>query len=217
MRLSEIYIKEVMLKEFWKGVQEDLELNEGGDAGVTSLLAKSNSIIFDKFQVDPKDKVYSIVGSARLYLYPTLREAFGLTGTIGDLDMVFPRKEDWVNAGLEENWNKDGLYRPTDDGSIEAFNVWDPSRAGGAYADVKVRPTNTVIADSTLINGYYFMSLEDIMDYKTSLNREKEQDVVKLIQQYAKSGVDNRREFIIRIVKLIGVPKAKEFLGIMKK
>ena len=217
MRLSEIYIKEVMLKEFWKGVQEDLELNEGGDAGVTSLLAKSNSIIFDKFQVDPKDKVYSIVGSARLYLYPTLREAFGLTGTIGDLDMVFPRKEDWVNAGLEENWNKDGLYRPTDDGSIEAFNVWDPSRAGGAYADVKVRPTNTVIADSTLINGYYFMSLEDIMDYKTSLNRDKEKDVVELIQQYAKSGVDNRREFIIRIVKLIGVPKAKEFLGIMKK
>lgn len=217
MRLSEIYIKEVMLKEFWKGVQEDLELNEGGDSGVTDLLAKSNSIIFDKFKVDPKEQVYSIVGSARLYLYPTLREAFGLEGTIGDLDLVFPRKEDWVNAGLEENWNKDGLYRPTDDGSIEAFNVWDPSRAGGAYADVKVRPTNTVIADSTLINGYYFMSLEDIMDYKTSLNRDKEKDVVELIQKYAKSGVDNRREFIIRIVKLIGVPKAKEFLGIMKK
>jgi hypothetical protein len=217
MRLSEIYVKEVILKEFWRGVQEDLEINEGGDSGLTGLLSKSNTIIFDKFQVDPKDKVYSIVGSARLYLYPTLREAFGLTGTIGDLDMVFPRKEDWVNAGLEQNWNKDGLYRPTDDGSIEAFNVWDPSRAGGAYADVKVRSTEQVIADSSLINGYYFMSLEDIMDYKTSLNRDKEKDVVKLIQQYAKSGVDNRREFIIRIVKLIGVSKAKEFLGIMKR
>ena len=206
-----------MLKEFWRGVQEDLELNEGPDAGLAELLGKSNSIIFDKFQVDPKDKVYSIVGSARLYLYPTLREAFGLEGTIGDLDMVFPRKEDWIKAGLEENWDKNGLYRPTDDGSIEAFNVWDPSRAGGVYADVKVRPTNTVIADSTLINGYYFMSLEDIMDYKTSLNRDKEKDVVELIQKYAKSGVDNKREFIIRIIKLIGVPKAKEFLGIMKK
>lgn len=206
-----------MLKEFWRGVQEDLEINESADAGLSSLLEKSNEIIFNKFKVQPKEQVYSIVGSARLYLYPTLREAFNLTGSIGDLDMVFPRKEDWVNGGLEENWNKGGIYRPTDDGSIEAFNVWDPSRAGGAYADVKVRPTNQVVADSTLINGYYFMSLEDIMDYKTSLNRDKEKDVVQLIQQYAKSGVNNRREFIIRIVKLIGVPKAKEFLGIINK
>lgn len=217
MRLSEIYIKEVMLKEFWRGVQEDLELNEGGEAGLTDLISQSNSIIFDKFQVDPTEKVYSIVGSARLYLYPTLREAFGLEGTIGDLDLVFPRKEDWINAGLEDNWNKGGLYRPTDDGSIEAFNVWDPSKAGGAYADVKVRPTSQIIADSTLINGYYFMSLEDIMDYKTLLNRDKEKDVVELMQQYSKSNVNNKRKFIIRIVKLIGVSKAKEFLGIMKK
>jgi len=215
MRLSEIYVKEVMLRGFWKGVQEDL-IHEA-DAGLTDLLTKSNEIIFDKFQVDPQDKVYSIVGSSRLYLFPTLREAFGLTGTIGDLDMVFPRKEDWIKAGLEENWNKGGLYRPTDDGSIEAFNVWDPSKAGGAYADVKVRPTEQVIKDSTLINGYYFMSLEDIMDYKTSLNRDKEKDVVELIEKYAKSGVKNRKEFIIRIIKLIGVSKAKEFLGIIKK
>ena len=217
MRLSEIYMKEVVLKEFWKGVQEDLEINEGVDSGLTDLLAKSNSIIFDKFQVDPKDKVYSIVGSARLYLYPTLREAFGLTGTIGDLDMVFPREQDWFNAGLEDNWKKDGLYRPTDDGSIEAFNVWDPSRAGGAYADVKVRPTAQVINDSTLINGYYFMSLEDIMDYKTSLNRDKEKDVVELINQYQKGDVGSRKEFLIRIIRLIGVGKAKEFLGIIGK
>ena len=217
MRLSEIYMKEIVLKEFWRGVQEDLDLNEGADAGLTDLLAKSNSIIFDKFQVDPKEQVYSIVGSARLYLYPTLREAFGLTGSIGDLDMVFPRKEDWINAGLEENWNKGGIYRPTDDGSIEAFNVWDPSKAGGAYADVKVRPTNQVVADSTLINGYYFMSLEDIMDYKTSLNREKEKDVVELINQYQKGNLKNRRELLIRIIRLIGVGKAKEFLGIIGK
>jgi len=217
MRLSEIYVKEIILKEFWRGVQEDLEINEGADVGLSDLLGKSKEIIFNKFQVDPKDKVYSIVGSARLYLYPTLREAFNLTGSIGDLDMVFPRKEDWIKGGLEENWNKGGIYRPTDDGSIEAFNVWDPSRAGGAYADVKVRETNQVVADGTLINGYYFMSLEDIMDYKTSLNRDKEKDIVQLIQQYAKSGVNNRREFIIRIVKLIGVLKAKEFLGIINK
>ena len=133
MRLSEIYIKEVMLKEFWKGVQEDLELNEGDEAGVSDLISQSKEIIFDKFQVDPTDKVYSIVGSARLYLFPTLRESFDLSGSIGELDLVFPRKEDWINAGLEDNWNKDGLYRQTDDGSIEAFNVLDPSKACGAF------------------------------------------------------------------------------------
>ena len=154
MRLSEIYVKEIVLKEFWKTVEEDLII-EGEDSGLKELIQQSNTIIFEKFKINPKDKRYSIVGSARLYLYPTLREAFNLTGTIGDLDMVIPNKEDWINAGLEENWNKGGLYRPTNDGSIEAFNVWDPARAGGAYADVQVRSTPDIIRDSTNINRHF--------------------------------------------------------------
>lgn len=173
MRLSEIYIKEVLLGEFWKQVEEDLIVEEG-DSGLKHLIEQANTIIFEKFKINPTDKVYSIVGSARLYLYPTLREAFNLTGTIGDLDMVIPDKELWINAGLEENWNKGGIYRPTNDGSIEAFNEWAPQKAGGAYADVQVRSTPDIIRDSTLINGYYFMSIQDIMDYKTKLGRDKE-------------------------------------------
>jgi len=216
MRLSEIYVKEIVLKEFWKTVEEDLII-EGEDSGLKELIQQSNTIIFEKFKINPKDKRYSIVGSARLYLYPTLREAFNLTGTIGDLDMVIPNKEDWINAGLEENWNKGGLYRPTNDGSIEAFNVWDPARAGGAYADVQVRSTPDIIRDSTNINGYYFMSIQDIMDYKTKLGREKEKEVVALIDQYQKSNTNNRKEFLKRIVRLIGLQKTKEFLGIVKK
>ncbi len=216
MRLSEIYVKEVLLKEFWRGLEEDLIIEES-DSGLKELIGRANEIIFQKFNINPTDKVYSIVGSARLYLYPTLREAFGLSGTIGDLDMVIPNKELWINAGLEENWNKGGIYRPTDDGSIEAFNVWDPAKAGGRYADVQVRSTPQIISSSTLINGYYFMSLEDIMDYKTKLGRDKEKEVVSLIDQYQKSNVNNKKEFIKRIVRLIGVDKTKEFLGIVKE
>lgn len=219
MRLSEIYVREVLLKEFWKGVQDDVIAEEGSysGSGLKELIGRANELIFAKFQVKPTEKVYSIVGSARLYLYPTLREAFNLTGNIGDLDMVFPNKQNWINAGLEENWNKGGIYRPTNDGSIEAFNVWDPSRAGGAYADVQVRPTPQVIADSTLINGYFFMSLEDIMDYKTKLSRDKEQDVVGLINAYQKGNWNNKKALIKKMIEMIGLNNTKQFLGIVNK
>jgi len=216
MRLSEIYVREVLLKEFWKNVQEDLVV-ESSDSGLKELISRANEIIFAKFKIKPTDKVYSIVGSARLYLYPTLREAFNLTGGIGDLDMVIPNKELWIQAGLEENWNNGGIYRPTDDGSIEAFNLWDPAKAGGAYADVSVRSTPQIVADSTLINGYYFMSLEDIMDYKTKLGRDKEQDVVSLITQYQKSNIDNKKSLIKKIIQVIGVNNTKQFLGLINK
>jgi hypothetical protein len=216
MRLSEIYVREVLLKEFWKNVQEDLVV-ESSDSGLKELIGRANEIIFAKFKIKPTDKVYSIVGSARLYLYPTLREAFNLTGGIGDLDMVIPNKELWIQAGLEENWNNGGIYRPTDDGSIEAFNLWDPAKAGGAYADVSVRSTPQIVADSTLINGYYFMSLEDIMDYKTKLGRDKEQDVVSLITQYQKSNIDNKKSLIKKIIQVIGVNNTKQFLGLINK
>ena len=216
MRLSEIYVREVLLKEFWKGVQEDLVV-ESNDSGLKELIGRANEIIFAKFKIKPTQQVYSIVGSARLYLYPTLREAFNLTGSIGDLDMVIPNKELWIQAGLEENWNKGGIYRPTDDGSIEAFNLWDPAKAGGTYADVSVRSTPQIVADSTLINGYYFMSLEDIMDYKTKLGRDKEKDVVSLISQYQKSNIDNKKALIKRMINIIGLNNTKQFLGIINK
>lgn len=217
MRLSEIYIKEVLLSEFWKNIEEDILINEVDGSGLKDLIQEANTIIFEKFKIKPTDKVYSIVGSARLYLYPTLREAFGLTGTIGDLDIVIPEKQLWINAGLEENWNKGGIYRPTDNGSIEAFNEWAPQKAGGAYADVQVRSTPDIIRDSTLINGYYFMSIQDIMDYKTKLGREKEKEVVDLINQYQRSNINDRKEFLKRVVKVIGIDKTKQFLGIVGK
>ena len=216
MRLSEIYIKEIMLTEFWSTLEEDLEINEG-DSGLTDLIGKSNELIFKKFNIDPKDRVYFIAGSARLYLHPPLREAFNLTGSIGDLDIVIPDKQLWINAGLENEYNQGGIYRPTQDGSIEAFDVWDPSKAGGAYADVKVRSTQEVMGAATFINGYYFMSLRDVMDYKTSLSRDKEKEVVELINYYAKSEFGDKVSFLRKIIQIIGLKKTREFLGAVKR
>lgn len=214
MRLSEIYTKEIVLNEFWK--QLDEEMVAGYDRGLNKLLDNAQTIIFDKFKINPKDKQYFIAGSARLFIYPKLKDAFGLTGNIGDLDIVIPNKELWINAGLEEQWNANGIYRPTSDGSIEAFNIWDPSKAGGAYADVSVRSTNEVLNDCSFINGYWFMSLMDVMDYKTSLNRDKEKQVVELINAYRDSHYVDKQSFLRKIVKLIGLEDTKRFIDSIK-
>lgn len=216
MRIFEIYTKDIILRDFWNRLEEGLEINEG-ESGLKDYLSKADEIIFKKFGINPSDKVYFIAGSARLYLYPELREVFGLTGQIGDLDFIIPYKKYWIQAGLEEEWNKGGIYRSTDDGSIEAFNVWDPARAGGAYADYKVRATNDILRDANMINGYYFMSLADIIDYKMALNRDKEQEVVNLIKQYQGKDTMGRSEFLNKMIKLIGINNTKNFLGIVGK
>ena len=87
MRIFEIYTKDIILRDFWNRLEEGLEINEG-ESGLKDYLSKADEIIFKKFGINPSDKVYFIAGSARLYLYPELREAFGLTGQIGDLDFI---------------------------------------------------------------------------------------------------------------------------------
>jgi hypothetical protein len=216
MKIYEVYVREVLIPEFWKGLEEDLESIPNG--GLNSLLQQSNEIIFNKFGINPNEKdKYFISGSARLFLYPKLLEAFGMASTIGDLDIVIPNQQDWINAGLENEWNQGGIYRPTQDGSIEAFNIWDPSKAGGAYASVQVRSTQDIIRDSTFINGYYFMSLMDVMDYKTALNRDKEVEVVNLINQYQSSNSGEKMLFLRKIANAIGFNQAKAFLSNIKK
>jgi hypothetical protein len=216
MRLSEIYIKEFFLKEFWANVSEEL-LTEVDTSSVDGLLRKADELIFKKFGILPNNRAYFIAGSARLYLYPKLRDAFDLSGSIGDLDIVIPNKEFWVRAGLENEFNNGGIYRPTEDGSVEAFTIWAPNKAGGIYADVNVRPTNEILANADLIEGYYYMSLLDVADYKTKLNRDKEQDVVSLINQYNEGTIEDKQSFLRLIVKAIGLTKTKEFFGMINK
>jgi len=216
MRLSEIYLKEIYLKEFWTQVSEDL-LSEVDSSALNSLLTNANDIIFKKFNINPKDKVYFIAGSARLYLYPKLRDAFGLSGIIGDLDIVIPNEELWVKAGLTNELKNGGIYRPTKDGSIEAFTIWAPQKAGGQYANVKVRSTDEILNDADLINGYYYMNMSDVAEYKTKLGREKEQEIVNLINQYQNSNIENKTNFLRKIVNILGINSAKEFLSAVKK
>jgi hypothetical protein len=179
MNLLEIY-KEVLLKNFFNQIQEELPLNEALDPKLQSLLNEAKELVFDKFGIDPKDKVYFIAGSAALYLYPQLRDALNLKGSIGDLDIVIPDRKYWEKAGLGDQT----IYRPKNNNTIEAFDVWDPAKAGGEYVDTKVRETNQILNDAFSAGGYWFMSLKDVLDYKSKLSREKEQEILNLLTQY---------------------------------
>ena len=77
----------------------------------------------------------------------------------------------------------------------------------------KVIFTDSLQIEATNINGYYFMSLYDIIDYKTAMGREKEQEIVNLIKKYQESGINNRKGFLRTMAKVIGIDKTKEFLG----
>lgn len=213
MNLTEIYSREVVLREIWEELEEELQLDEATDPGLSKLLDQANKIVFEKFEIDPtKPGTYFIAGSARLYLFPTLREAFNLMDTLGDLDIVIPDEKLWVKAGLQKEFQNGGIYRPTQDGSIEVFTVWDPSKAGGAYADAKVRSTAEIMRSSNSIGGYYYMSLPDIIDYKVKLDRDKEKEVVTLVQQYMDGKITDKKEFLRQVIQTIGKENAKLFL-----
>jgi len=204
MRLTEIYLKEVFLKEFWNEFEKNFQLDEVINSSLSNLLQEANTLIFNKFNIKPSEKKYFIAGSARLYIYPELREIFNLTGRIGDLDIVIPDKNLWDSAGLGKEFQAEGIYRPASNNSIEVFTVWDPSKAGGQYADVQVRPTSEILQGSTQVGGYYYMSFMDIIDYKTLLNRDKEKEVIKLIIQYKNGSFKDKREFLRQILNTIG-------------
>ena len=179
MNLTEIYIN-IFLENFFQELQEEISLNEEVDPNLQELLDIADEIVFKKFGINPKDKVYFIAGSAALYLYPELRTQFDLRGTIGDLDIVIPDPKYWENAGLEGQT----IYRPEEDKRIEVFTEWDPSKAGGEYAKVDIRSTSTILNNAVQTNGYWFMPLRDILDYKLKLDRVKEKDIVNLIKSY---------------------------------
>jgi hypothetical protein len=179
MNLTEIYIN-IFLENFFQELQEEISLNEEVDPNLQELLDIADEIVFKKFGINPQDKVYFIAGSAALYLYPELRTQFDLRGTIGDLDIVIPDPKYWENAGLESQT----IYRPEKDKRIEVFTKWDPAKAGGEYANVDVRSTSTILSNAVQTNGYWFMPLRDILDYKIKLDREKEKNIVSLVRSY---------------------------------
>lgn len=208
MKLFESY-SDVVIKEFWDKLNE-ITLVEN-TPGLNNLLSKANKLVFEKFNINPSDKVYFIAGSARLYLSPELRQQFNLGDDIGDLDIIIPNKELWLKAGLNEELKNGGIYHPTSDGSIEVFDVWDPNRAGVEYAKFNVRSTDEILKDATFHDGYFYMSLADIVQYKTNLSRSKEKDVVELFNAFNHG--HNKNQILRQIVKILGFAGAKQFLG----
>jgi hypothetical protein len=217
MKLSNIYFKEFTLKEVCSDIEKDYPITEVVSPQLVSLLNKADELIFDKFNIKKGDKKYFISGSARLYLSEEISELFNLTKPVGDLDVVIPDKELWINAGLEKEYNE-GVFKPTKDGSMEVFNVWDPSKSGDElHATTKVRSPSEIMNDLTFHDGYWYMSLYDVIDYKLGLDRKKEAGVVSLIKKYSKAmrnGDKNKKsEFLKKIVVGLGKTEAKKFFS----
>lgn len=212
MKLTEILLDEVLLKEFWSEVEESLQIDEAITGKLSKLLKAADKEIFEPFGItkDDTDK-YVVVGSSRFYLYPVLREAFKLTEP-GDLDIVIPGKEQWghLKGYLEKKgtWEKHKdnyekrIYRPSAD--IEAFDAWKPQLVGDGK-DMNVSSTQDIMKASSVVDGYNFMSFKDIVDYKLKLSRPKEEEITKLILKYRSSNEKGAKDKIINdIFELIG-------------
>ena len=219
MKLSELFNEALSEKNTWQKLDEILResntLTEGVSAKMSLFLDEADKVIFDKFKINQKQKVYFIAGSARLYLYPDLVYEMNqldpnFPTSIGDLDVVIPNVQIWQNAGMSE-YLKAGIYRPYNlnppltQMNIEAFTVWDPKRAGGAYANVEVRSEEQIISDLEFVDGYWFMALQDVLDYKNQMVRKKEIAVANLIKQYEEEEVtpEKRHEFLRKVAMLI--------------
>jgi hypothetical protein len=196
MKLSELYLREIYLRQFCEELEESFTLQEEATtAALSNLLKKAEKTIFPRFGIKSSDAgKYFIAGSARLHLYPQLSAI--LNDKIGDLDIIIPGKKEWeyLKQYLEKNnlpYNKEeyaaGIYRPQDTPEIEAFTVWDPSKADPSkFKDSKVTSTEQLLRTSNRkpVGGYYFMSMFDVIDYKMKLNRDKEKAVTNLLFQY---------------------------------
>jgi len=226
MKLSNIY-EEMMIKDAWDGLEralgETIILDEGNDK-LMGLINEANDTLFKPFGIDPSEKKYFISGSARLYLYDGLPEfinniskKFGgaeIPAEPGDLDVVIPNRKQWVTLKSNLNGKVDSsklnsqlnnfIYRPQELGisekDIEAFDVWDPARAGGDYADTKVDDTDTILNRATEFNGYYFMSLYDVIAYKYQMGREKEKRIADLINDFLKRREGRSKEQLFNVI-----------------
>ena len=220
MKLYDIY--EETLNDggnVWRKLESILKngetLTEGIGGGLDELLKEANRIIFPKFKINPKDKAYFISGSARLYLYPDLitelnkMDPQNFPLQVGDLDLIIPNTKIWENAGLGE-FLKNGIYRPyqlnppTTKMNIEVFTEWAPNRTPG-YEHIEVRSPEEIFKDLEFFYGYWFMGLEDVIDYKDLMKRDKEKALAELIMKYEQGGgtKEERGTFLSRVASII--------------
>jgi len=206
MKLTEIYLREILVKEIWGQIEESIQIDEAVTGKLASLLKQADKLLFEPFGITKNDyKKYIISGSGKLYLYPLVRQALKLEQP-GDLDLVVPGNEEWAHLKqyLQKNgtWEKHkdnyekGIYRPTSD--IEAFKEWNPP-------GVKVASTSEIMNNSDVVDGYNFMDFKDIIDYKMKLDRPKEREIVKLLLKYKNASEKERANIIKGILKIMRV------------
>jgi hypothetical protein len=66
------------------------------------------------------------------------------------------------------------------------------------------------MSNSSVVDGYNFMSFRDIVDYKMALSRPKEEAITKLLLRYRNSNDPKAKEKIVSgILKLIGEEEDK--------
>jgi len=217
MKLFEIYEETMNENHVWKRLGELLSYNEpldeGLDGGLINLLNSAKELVFSKFKIKPEQRVYFIAGSARLYLYPDLiaelnkRDPVNFKPHVGDLDIIIPNHMLWRNAGLEKELNSGGIYRPTGDDTIEVFDEWRPDKVKG-FENSDFRTQTEIIKDLQFIDGYWFMNLKDVLDYKNVLSRPKEAELSNLIKHYESRDLsritkEERFGFISKVADII--------------
>jgi hypothetical protein len=219
---------EQMLYSFCEGLETQLQ---EGSVQVNSTLAgflkESETKIFKPMGIKPSDNgKYFIAGSARLYLYPELTEILKLKPNPGDLDIVVTDENAWKTLEKKykgkplENEIKQYIFRPTPpSNTIEAFKEWKPGEAVKDKSEVKdtsVRSSTEIQEQAKLVEGYYYMSMYDILDYKLKLGREKEIPLTEYLMQYHNESDAKKKEEIKK--SILGLfanneQDAKDFLN----
>ena len=204
------------VREFWNTFEN--ELITENSTRLKDFLGDLTWEVFQHFQIHPSEKKYFIGGSAILYLYPKLIKLFELHENIGDLDVVIPEKKYWDNAGLTKEFEGNGIYRAeTEEGEIEVFSVWDPSKAGEQFANLSIRSTEEILKDAKLIGGYWYMSIKDVLDYKLKLNRDKEVEVHKLIVDYISGKITDKITFLYKLHDAVGFKNTVDYVKMTNK
>lgn len=120
-------------------------------------------------------------------------------------------KAQWQQFGgkiYRPGLGKNGLGLIKED--MEVFTYWDPKLAKDPGAkDFDIRSDSQILKDAVNLSGFYFMSIYDVMDYKTKLSREKEVELVKFIQQFIDSGETPQAKEIL-FKNIYSLFKAKE-------
>lgn len=108
-----------------------------------------------------------IVGSGTMSLY-------GLKEN-NDIDLWVTKKV-YDKMLKDDRFSSNGKMLETKDGLIEADH---------RFICVK-QPVEYYLKKATIVNGFYFMSLDNVLDWKKCMGRPKDHEHIKIIEKYMK-------------------------------